>query len=159
MRVYVSFGLRTKPVRVCASFGLRTGVGVQELLQLPRLNPDLLALFEKEVRATGSEKEQRQLVKKLLQASGSNSPALPTQLGAPGALSHPLLSWEARETKGGGGSGERGAGVRVVYSRSPPSPSSLSHPANFGSMQFIPNINSRSSPLSFQINLVVHFVR
>eukprot|EP00884_Botryococcus_braunii_P011952 jgi/Botrbrau1/20758/Bobra.0420s0001.1 len=42
----------------------------QELLLLPLVNEQVLATFEAEIRSTGSEKEQRQLVKKLLQSSG-----------------------------------------------------------------------------------------
>jgi hypothetical protein len=52
---------------------------MQELLMLPRLNEDVLAKFEVEARATGSEKEQRQLVKRLLQGSGG--PPFPLQEG------------------------------------------------------------------------------
>ena len=50
---------------------LSMGVTVlQELLALPAITPAILEKFEAEVAATGSEKEQRFIIRKLLMQSG-----------------------------------------------------------------------------------------
>ena len=43
---------------------------VQALLALPAITPPMLAQFEADVAATGSEKEQRLIIRKLLMQSG-----------------------------------------------------------------------------------------
>ena len=50
------------PSAVCA---------VQALLALPAITPAMLAQFEADVAATGSEKEQRLIIRKLLMQSGT----------------------------------------------------------------------------------------
>ena len=48
---------------------------VQELLALPSITPEVLQKFQQEVCATQSEKEQRNIIRKLLLQSGT--PPLP----------------------------------------------------------------------------------
>ena len=47
---------------------------VQELLALPAITPAILQKFEADVAATGSEKEQRFIIRKLLMQSGKHMP-------------------------------------------------------------------------------------
>jgi len=47
---------------------------VQELLALPAITPAILQKFEADVAATGSEKEQRFIIRKLLMQSGMHMP-------------------------------------------------------------------------------------
>ncbi len=47
---------------------------VQELLALPAITPTILQKFEADVAATGSEKEQRFIIRKLLMQSGMHMP-------------------------------------------------------------------------------------
>lgn len=44
---------------------------VQALLALPAITPSMLSQFEADVAATGSEKEQRLIIRKLLMQSGT----------------------------------------------------------------------------------------
>ena len=46
---------------------------LQELLALPAITPTILQKFEADVAATGSEKEQRFIIRKLLMQSGMHS--------------------------------------------------------------------------------------
>ena len=43
---------------------------LQELLALPAITPSILAKFESDVAGTGSEKEQRLIIRRLLMQSG-----------------------------------------------------------------------------------------
>ena len=67
-------------------------VVLQELLALPAITPAILQKFEADVAATGSEKEQRFIIRKLLMQSGMHSLSTQQLLVTCGLYDYPAVN-------------------------------------------------------------------
>ena len=76
---YVSLGVcLSAHVGLHRSAPPRLSVWLQELLALPSITPEVLQKFQQEVGVTHSEKEQRNIIRKLLLQSGKQQYYLST---------------------------------------------------------------------------------